>query len=575
MTSSHPPQNNPGSNVPPASLFPLLQQATNSRLQMNSASGRSNNDQNGDRSVISGCKNSPLPQPSRQMPNMPGNNNREGNDSLSLALFGNLAKLVDLQGIMGNNSNNNGGRLGSNNNNNYGLGNAQSIEQQLRSLGLPVSQQQINALLSSSGGQHKMGQRSASSSLTQAMQSGGDSGEDNMSAKFSFSSRNRIGDSASMQSNSVNTQTRVAVVPCRARGMPMEHNFQTAYFEIPEHIKHGDGLICSFPQCRNRGVKFLYCAYCKDPVAKRNFRDRHTHNDQAASKKVNKQTNNTPQPQSVAKSTTKNKATHEVSEGTGSNTGSGSSSGILAVAPKHHHNKKRSAVNMTNTSSDDASRSKLARMDDERKDAWILLLGERPNTDQSDDMSAWLMKVMAVSDLKKPTTEALAKVKGGTPKSNSPEPGSSGSSNEDSNESSPTDESSPTESSSSNGAVKGAKKMASSAPTSSNDASNEENESSNDSSSSDNQDDMDIKEIWIRDESSDEQPSLRTVRAAAKSPAENTTGISASNTIPQQLLRYSFSMNALQGLVVRDRHAPIECSYHTRGKDQDLTLVLL
>ena len=170
----------------------------------------------------------PLPQPSRQMPNMPGNNNREGNDSLSLALFGNLAKLVDLQGIMGNNSNNNGGRLGSNNNNNYGLGNAQSIEQQLRSLGLPVSQQQINALLSSSGGQHKMGQRSASSSLAQAMQSGGDSGEDNMSAKFSFSSRNRIGDSASMQSNSVNTQTRVAVVPCRARGMPMEHNFQVS-----------------------------------------------------------------------------------------------------------------------------------------------------------------------------------------------------------------------------------------------------------------------------------------------------------------------------------------------------------
>jgi hypothetical protein len=124
--------------------------------------------------------------------------------------------------------------------------------------------------------------------------------------------------------------------------------------------------------------------------------------------------------------------TYEVSEGKGSNTGSGSSSGILAVAPEHHYNKKRSAVNMTDMTdtTDDVSRSKLARMGHQRKDAWALLLAERPNTDQSDEMSAWLMKVMAVSDLTKPAAQALAKLKAGAPKS----------SNEDSNESSPTDE---------------------------------------------------------------------------------------------------------------------------------------
>lgn len=44
---------------------------------------------------------------------------------------------------------------------------------------------------------------------------------------------------------------------------------QTAYFKLPENVRHGQGLICSFPACRDRGIKFLYCIYCRDPVAKR------------------------------------------------------------------------------------------------------------------------------------------------------------------------------------------------------------------------------------------------------------------------------------------------------------------
>ena len=244
-------------------------------------------------------------------------------------------------------------------------------------------------------------------------------------------------------------------------------------------------------------MKFLYCAYCKGPVAKRNFRNRHTHDNEAEKERNEKQqpaqTKKPPLNTATQRSSSVNtKNPHQVSEGTGSNTGSGSSSGVLAVAPKYYHQKdgkKRSGGNI----SDDASKKKLARMDNERKDAWAILLAERPATDQSDAMSAWLMKVMAVSDLKKPTAQAIAL---------SMEQRSSGSSNEDSNESSPTDESAPTESSS-NGAVKGVvKKIPSSKPTSSNEDSSPTNGSSNESSndsSSDNQDDMDIKEIWIRD----------------------------------------------------------------------------
>ncbi|CAJ1892191.1 unnamed protein product [Cylindrotheca closterium] len=67
------------------------------------------------------------------------------------------------------------------------------------------------------------------------------------------------------------------IVPCRARGMPMDHNFKTAYFVISEDAKHGEDLVCSYFACRNGGVKFRYCAYCMAPVAKRNFCRRHDH----------------------------------------------------------------------------------------------------------------------------------------------------------------------------------------------------------------------------------------------------------------------------------------------------------
>lgn len=78
--------------------------------------------------------------------------------------------------------------------------------------------------------------------------------------------------------NSVGVTSQGAViVPCRARGMPVDHNFKTAYFVIPDGIEHGDELVCSYPSCRQAGVKFRYCLHCKVPVAKRNFRNRHRH----------------------------------------------------------------------------------------------------------------------------------------------------------------------------------------------------------------------------------------------------------------------------------------------------------
>uniref|UniRef100_A0A7S2JUH4 Uncharacterized protein n=1 Tax=Leptocylindrus danicus TaxID=163516 RepID=A0A7S2JUH4_9STRA len=67
------------------------------------------------------------------------------------------------------------------------------------------------------------------------------------------------------------------LAPCRARGMPVDHNPKTAHFIISEDLEHGTELVCSYPACRNTGVKFCFCAYCQTPVAKRNFRKRHMH----------------------------------------------------------------------------------------------------------------------------------------------------------------------------------------------------------------------------------------------------------------------------------------------------------
>jgi hypothetical protein len=55
---------------------------------------------------------------------------------------------------------------------------------------------------------------------------------------------------------------------------------------IPENVRHGEELICSYSACRNAGVKFRYCSHCKVPVAKRNFRKRHKHGDSGGSKVI-------------------------------------------------------------------------------------------------------------------------------------------------------------------------------------------------------------------------------------------------------------------------------------------------
>jgi hypothetical protein len=102
----------------------------------------------------------------------------------------------------------------------------------------------------------------------------------------------------------------------------------------------------------------------------------------------------------------------QVSEGGGSN-----SSGSKYEGP---NGKKRTASAVASVAPDDALDRKFARIDTERKDAWNFLLANRPHPNAADEMSSWLMRVMAVSDPRKSLSEVREQ---SHPVYSKPEPG--------------------------------------------------------------------------------------------------------------------------------------------------------
>ena len=175
-------------------------------------------------------------------------------------------------------------------------------------------------------------------------------------------------------------------------------------------MKHGEELICSYFACRNAGIKFRYCSHCKVPVAKRNFRKRHKHGgedvpplqgdaddsggedevsgkrdipSQITAKRSNsdadglssnsaESNDKEDMPQGLVQSST---VTHEP------NRAAPAAAAAVAAMQQYHENPKISR---------------------ERMERWASLLGRRPATKEGDMMSAWLMDVLAVSDLDTP-----------------------------------------------------------------------------------------------------------------------------------------------------------------------------
>jgi hypothetical protein len=247
------------------------------------------------------------------------------------------------------------------------------------------------------------------------------------------------------------TSSQPTRVPCRARGMDINHNFevsedecisqnvcyscvafcshtiaqQSAYFTISEDMSHGTPLVCSYPACRDKGVKFLYCSYCKDTGAKRQFRERHNHGEDDETARRTSQT-----PQKSSGSAEEPIASTEMTLEKTSNV----SSSDTSYSGNHNRGKRnRTAMDaaISDTSNtvedmtiallpgtsnkvgfsvdlDEPMMEKMKNVKGKRMSAWTALLLSRPQQNNDDEgMASWLMKVMAVSDVSRPIEQVL------------------------------------------------------------------------------------------------------------------------------------------------------------------------
>ena len=193
---------------------------------------------------------------------------------------------------------------------------------------------------------------------------------------------------------------------------------------IPSNIGHGSDLVCSFAACRNAGVKFRYCAVCRVPVAKRNFHQRHGHGIPTTRREETAQKNNSGYAVAKKDEMKLEKKPHLVKPP--------SSDAAVAGRNSNRHTKKMKPPTQTvevrrpvgGSSSRFNAQDSLKRTGSNRKQTigcspssststsrevprdrqmqWAALLRRRPDTNDADGMSAWLLEVMAVSDLKTP-----------------------------------------------------------------------------------------------------------------------------------------------------------------------------
>eukprot|EP00539_Tryblionella_compressa_P014373 CAMPEP_0178825490 /NCGR_PEP_ID=MMETSP0746-20121128/6254_1 /TAXON_ID=913974 /ORGANISM="Nitzschia punctata, Strain CCMP561" /LENGTH=700 /DNA_ID=CAMNT_0020487267 /DNA_START=80 /DNA_END=2182 /DNA_ORIENTATION=+ len=208
------------------------------------------------------------------------------------------------------------------------------------------------------------------------------------------------------------------IVPCRARGMPMDHNFKTAYFVISEKAKHGEDLVCSYFACRNGGVKFRYCAHCMAPVAKRNFCRRHDHGMSGAKggdqdeikededdddEEMDESERTMDQGEPVDAHVTAVKTPKVLPPARPSKLGESSDE------RKRKHEDLVEQNDVDSEDHDDNDQELIAEAgDDEGKEAafsskrramWSSLLARRPRTKDPRNLSSWLNEVLTVSDL--------------------------------------------------------------------------------------------------------------------------------------------------------------------------------
>ena len=216
---------------------------------------------------------------------------------------------------------------------------------------------------------------------------------------------------------------------------------QTAHYTIQvDFTKHGSELFCSHEQCRNEGIKFLYCAYCKVPVAKKSFYSRHRHDEEEGKKpelkgekreemkvaapneaKFPAQPDESGVPLQVTLTRTKSdkkkkkkrksRSASKREQRCGSSdkkrktTSHSSSSESSSASSRSSLSREASSANMNAEGKTDRAGPAAAASDTPYEQFrntpvlknWENLLFHRPPTEAADQMSEWLMGVLSVS----------------------------------------------------------------------------------------------------------------------------------------------------------------------------------
>ena len=155
---------------------------------------------------------------------------------------------------------------------------------------------------------------------------------------------------------------------------------------ITEETEHGKGLVCSFAECRNAGVKFRYCRFCQDAVARRNFKH-HQHTDLLEAERGLKISENPPK---LGDSGIREEA-HASDDDNDNDNDDDESTSSKECGSKMTASSERSEVVL----SPDHADLKPSR---KRRKAWARLLTKRPRSNDASEMCEWLEKVKAVSD---------------------------------------------------------------------------------------------------------------------------------------------------------------------------------
>jgi hypothetical protein len=184
---------------------------------------------------------------------------------------------------------------------------------------------------------------------------------------------------------------------------------------IPENVKHGEELICSYFACRNAGIKFRYCSHCKVPVAKRNFRKRHKHGGEDIPKGTGDDSGDEVEMAVKKGIPSQITANHEAStEADGISSQSADSTkeqeknmteadvqqGLVRNSMRTFEIKKSKDNTLKDAPA--VAPPEDDKISEQRQKCWVSLLARRPSTKDGDSMSVWLMEVLAVSDLATP-----------------------------------------------------------------------------------------------------------------------------------------------------------------------------